>query len=443
MKNILKCLSVIAIAGTLGLNTVYADNTCAPGETEHTDYFMFLDVNPASYYETEINKQPAGSNLTQWNGAQKWNNVKGATIIETGEVAITKGSQTTNSGAAKSWTAAEYWKKYYEAASNKDSNLVYTNGNESYILHDKWWSYSANFEDGTEKEHTNTDTQDALMNLLKGNVNGLTNSSEIVANGTSVPNSIITVPGDLTTATNDLLLWKISRAFTSSDILPGISLNGSNRVYSPAVAYVTYCAKGGSSTSKKITYDKNTTGNVSNMPSDNTFTNTCTNIANSRPSMDGYTFLGWSEDSTATQGNPVYAPGSEYCGGDITLHAIWKQNTSNPDGSYTVTYDANGGKNAPRAQTGTTGTCVTISSDKPTLTGNKFLGWSTIKDAKEPDGAYAAGANYCGNNGNITLYAVWQPVTGISAHVVAFGVVALAAGAALVVAKKKDLFRQI
>ena len=157
------------------------------------------------------------------------------------------------------------------------------------------------------------------------------------------------------------------------------------------------------------------------------------------PKRPGYTFLGWHTDKTASEGK--YNPGDKYNGSETVLYAIWRANS----GSYTVSYNAGkGGSDAPASQTGTSGSCVTISdAGKMTNSGQRFLGWSTKEGAVEADPTYAPGKQYCGANGDIRLYAVWSPKTGIVTHVIAFVVTAVIAGAALIVAKKKDLFRQI
>ena len=72
--------------------------------------------------------------------------------------------------------------------------------------------------------------------------------------------------------------------------------------------------------------------------------------------------------------------------------------------TYTVTYNANGGTNAPESQTKTEGVALTLSSTVPTRSGYKFLGWATTKDGAV---AYAPGASYTVDV-NVTLYAVWE-----------------------------------
>ena len=83
---------------------------------------------------------------------------------------------------------------------------------------------------------------------------------------------------------------------------------------------------------------------------------------------------GWATSSSATTGE--YACGSSYKPTkDITLYAVW-QNTA-----------------------------VTINSSVPTRNGYKFLGWS--RDASASNASYVAGSKI-NVSGNVTLYAVWE-----------------------------------
>lgn len=77
--------------------------------------------------------------------------------------------------------------------------------------------------------------------------------------------------------------------------------------------------------------------------------------------------------------------------------------------TYTITYNANNGTGAPESQTKTHGEDITLSSTVPTRSGGwRFLGWSTSSTATSA--TYSAGATF-GENGNITLYAVWERIT--------------------------------
>ncbi len=72
-----------------------------------------------------------------------------------------------------------------------------------------------------------------------------------------------------------------------------------------------------------------------------------------------------------------------------------------------ITYNANGGSNAPSSQKFTSGSKVKISSKKPVRSGYIFEGWG--KTSKTTEVSYYSGKNYVFNK-NITLYAVWKKV---------------------------------
>lgn len=76
--------------------------------------------------------------------------------------------------------------------------------------------------------------------------------------------------------------------------------------------------------------------------------------------------------------------------------------------SYSVSFKANGGSNAPSTQTKWYGERLTLSSKKPTRTGYTFKGWGTSASATTV--AYSAGGSYTANSA-ITLYAIWQAKT--------------------------------
>ena len=76
--------------------------------------------------------------------------------------------------------------------------------------------------------------------------------------------------------------------------------------------------------------------------------------------------------------------------------------------SYKITFNANGGSNAPSSQTKWYGETLTLSSTKPTRTGYTFLGWGTSSSSTSV--AYSAGGSYTKNESG-TLYAVWKANT--------------------------------
>lgn len=116
------------------------------------------------------------------------------------------------------------------------------------------------------------------------------------------------------------------------------------------------------------------------------------------PTRTGYTFKGWSTDSSAT--TPSYQSGGTATRtADTRFYAVWEKIT------YTVSFNANGGTGAPSSQTKTYGTNLTLSSTVPTRTNYTFKGWSTSNTATTP--TYSAGGTYSAN-ASATLYAVWE-----------------------------------
>lgn len=87
--------------------------------------------------------------------------------------------------------------------------------------------------------------------------------------------------------------------------------------------------------------------------------------------------------------------GTMYASTTVTIPAI---------PSYTVTYNANGGSNAPSKQTKWYDASLTLTSSKPKRTGYTFLGWSTSASGEVE---YASNASYTAN-ADVTLYAVWR-----------------------------------
>ena len=147
-----------------------------------------------------------------------------------------------------------------------------------------------------------------------------------------------------------------------------------------------------------VTYDAN---GGTNAPASQTKTEgTALTLSTSQPTKYGYEFLGWSASPTATV--PTYYPGSKYTtDSSITLYAVWEK----PPSLYTITYNANGGTNAPSAQVKTENVDITLSTQEPTRSGYKFLGWSTASTSNTV--SYRPGDLYTENIG-LSLYAVWR-----------------------------------
>ncbi len=82
---------------------------------------------------------------------------------------------------------------------------------------------------------------------------------------------------------------------------------------------------------------------------------------------------------------------------------------------YTVSYDANGGNNAPSAQTKKSGEDLALSEQKPEREGYKFLGWAESKNATTAE--YQPLDNYSKDE-DATLYAVWQKEISVESQIV-------------------------
>jgi len=127
-------------------------------------------------------------------------------------------------------------------------------------------------------------------------------------------------------------------------------------------------------------------------------------LSNTKPTRTGYTFKGWSTSST---GSVAYAAGASYTSNSSrTLYAVWQKDT------YTLTYDANGGTNAPVSQTGQYNTAVTLSESVPEREGYDFTGWATSATGSP---SYQPGSSYTVTK-NQTLYAVWEKKTYLVAY---------------------------
>ena len=159
-----------------------------------------------------------------------------------------------------------------------------------------------------------------------------------------------------------------------------------------------------------VTYDAN--GGTGTLPSDKNFyhQNDMVTVAFSpAPTREGYIFLGWAE--TADAQTPKYdSTVSQFTMGtaNVTLYAVWQQ----AEGTYTVTYDANGGTGDVPADPSAyaQGAKVNVRfTPEPRKDGCSFLGWATSAAATAP--SYTASrSSFSMPRGNVTLYAVWHRI---------------------------------
>lgn len=123
-------------------------------------------------------------------------------------------------------------------------------------------------------------------------------------------------------------------------------------------------------------------------------------ITNDKPIKLGYQFKGWSTIHTEVEGQVQYKSGQSYTARtSIRLYAVWEREI------YTITYDANGGTQAPANQTKKYGENIFITSMQPIKADYYFVGWSRNRDSKTVE--YYTNQVYKENE-SITLYAIWS-----------------------------------
>ena len=120
----------------------------------------------------------------------------------------------------------------------------------------------------------------------------------------------------------------------------------------------------------------------------------------------GYIFVGWSEDKNARTAE-YQAKGIFTKNADTTLYAIWAEE------AYTITFDANGGTNAPASKIKAKGQPLALTftnKEIPLKSGYTCLGWATSKEeanAKQVRYPIIL-TEYLDIDADITLYAVWD-----------------------------------
>ncbi len=123
-------------------------------------------------------------------------------------------------------------------------------------------------------------------------------------------------------------------------------------------------------------------------------------LSNDVPIKSGQVFLGWA-DSVATK-VVKYEKGATYSEDrNIVLYAVWRPSTD----EYTLTFDANGGVNAPKPIKKVEGSIINIPPQIPQRSNLAFLGWS--ENARAKVASYVKGDEYTITRDQ-TLYAVWS-----------------------------------
>lgn len=219
----------------------------------------------------------------------------------------------------------------------------------------------------------------------------------VTINGTAVKSGSYSIDGVKTTTTITSGTAYVDKGTAAKTVSFSVSF-AFNLSWSGVYAG-TKTASGSISIPAKTTYtvSYNANGGAGAPASQTKTYGTTLKLSSTKPTRTGYSFQGW---ATSSGGGVTYAAGANYtANAAVTLYAVWKAVT------YTVSYNANGGTNAPASQTKTYGTTLKLTSAVPDRQNYTFRGWAT--SASATTATYAAGANYT-ENAAVTLYAVWD-----------------------------------
>ena len=264
------------------------------------------------------------------------------------------------------------------------------------------WVSTAPYVKLTVTQSASTDTTATLSWTLQYVADYAANTSVVKSytvkiGGTTVKSGTYGIDGKTGTLTIASGTQTITKGTSSQSISFSVSF-GFNLTWS-GVYKGTLSASGNISVAAKTSYTVkyNANGGTGAPSSQTKWYGTTLTLSSTRPTRSGYIFQGW---ATSSSGTAQYGVGASYtANASVTLYAIWAA------GSYTVTYNSNGGTGAPASQTKTHGKALTLSGVKPTMTNHTFKGWGTSKSSTTV--AYAAGASYTAN-ASITLYAIWE-----------------------------------
>ena len=218
-----------------------------------------------------------------------------------------------------------------------------------------------------------------------------TKDSNLIDHKTICKGSSVERPNDYNLDGYEFVGWITSKTDPSTVFNFDQPVNSNTVVYAHLIKVETY----------NIDYDANG-GDIDSVPISQTKTKgKGLKLSIIVPTRDGYEFVGW---NTKADGSGVdYSPGVSYLVNESnTLYAQWRRTTTG--NSYEITYNANGGKNAPSPGTKNQGVSYTISNSKPTRDNYLFDNWNTKEDGSGT--TYSSGSSYT-VDAAVTLYAQW------------------------------------
>ena len=300
--NFFKKLLVVATLFMLFGNNVYAVTSSKEIGTcneIYTNYYLFLEANTSSFFSNPVTKTNVGTFENSYFQVDF-----DTTNVGYGQVKIDTTTSTSDDNIT-SWSLEDYYRRLLMIGSDNS----YKDGNITYFGHSKWYDEIQNTNNRVERsDHYDVSEKD-INTLIKATVDA---ESEIERESL-----ISNEPSEMN--------LKITRSYNGTGNATGIDSGDYTWYLQPQVYYVRYCKKDTVENKYKVSYDKNTTDNVTNMPEESSHnSNEDATLSNLIPEREGYRFLGWSTN-ILDNGN-LYKPGEIYTDRkDITLYAIWQQ----------------------------------------------------------------------------------------------------------------------
>ena len=217
---------------------------------------------------------------------------------------------------------------WYQSSSNQITsnqiNISYTTTGKAKVTArtvDKSNNYSESTKDFTINKYTITFNKEPADKIGGGTINITKSCYAISGQSCSITSPTIEKTG------YTIIGWNTNKNATTSTW----NINTSKSILSSATYYpilkaniytITYNANGGSGGPSSQSYKYAPNGNIY--------------LSSDRPSKTGYTFMGWSESSSATSAS--YSPGQwwgTHNANNYTLYAVWEKNQVPPTLTYT------------------------------------------------------------------------------------------------------------
>ena len=441
-------ISAIAAFGILNVKAAntYVDASTCEGGRVYTNYYFFLDANSKmttdyttiGYYSNSV------FGITLQNIVNRYGifSEEFARVANRGYGIVPIDTYNQDYGINIDGIGI---RTFYKMLTTIDMQV---SGRELYLVDHNW----SKIQNRVVREE-NSDS----INFSTGDIERMIQATVILRNYPTISPISNPADGDYPVQIQINRKYSLGTLKKYSKIKP-ISIYSDNQIWDaylqPALFYFQYCEKRTTSNGLEFIHYEPNAGKdtVKYLPIDNAFdTGSYGYISSGVPVRNGYTFLGWSRNSDAVNGDPDYAGGRRVYN-SMTLYAIWKKNdTAN---TYSVVYRPNTTDtvtNMPASVTKNVGENVKISEVVPARNGYTFLGWSSVSGASAIEKKYNGGSIYKDGK-DLILYAVWKkktsgnnivnPATGVEEYIIPFSSAVTASLVGLKVLKKKKSFMQ-